>query len=1025
MEDLINRYKRELYERVSLKKTMNKTNEQIILDNFKYFDLTMSNYCNINDFIKTNEKIGVKMRNKDDLYKVFTYYDINNSGLINYRTFAKQIFSYYPIDNNYLPNNYIGKDITNNNNLNNNFITKRDNYIIRNKTSQDNYIFKSNYNDINDNHTHSNKYNQKYSSYNHDNVSKYDREYNDKYYNEEKYNKKFDESKSNVNNNYNYNDDYGLINNIPIKEQPFFEKLMSHLLNNNNLPSKAVLLFYKNFKINQRSKLYNKINLEDFMDIITNNKISLYIKEIQTLFHYYQSQKDGNFYYEKFFDDILGVYWDEERGNYSKNKIREILNRNRDRDKTKENNKIRVEDFYNLISITKNNNYNIISVNNYFKNKLNIIYPDEYYNELVKLFMEIKYLSTANKDSSLNDKDILQLIKFISFGIKSNDDFYTAINYIFNTNKYSSLKKINNNHNENNKEKSNNKYINSERNFIHDKYNYNTSLSSLIIIRKYMIEHGIKTFIKIIKALNYYGNGNRFIKKYDFAKVLKDFNIIITVNDVEQIFNIFCEDTKKLYLNYYKFIDILLNEFISKERINLIKDVYNKIEKYLNYIGLYELNLEALKDIYNTKNNYYQYDEKKAINDFCDNFMGFHYEYYLRKLYGGKDKGYKNNDYNINFKISFDEFLEFYKMLSFIIEKDDMFKNTINNEWNNALNSTNIENKDKDKYNYNKKNYNENKYRNDDDYDDYDDYNIKKNDNSSNNINYLKLKKDLTMSPMDTMRNNQQERMETESNYNKVQKIPMKHKNRHHSRDYPRIEQKRIIRTNSSQKHISNLNLFNKTYDKTPQFKQNYNPNYNTNIDKSPLEKLTLKLKMRGLRGLMNLHKQFLFTCSNLSQVSLSNFITVLNNQKISLEKDEYKKIFLMFRKEHTKYLDFPKFIREFKKPLNEKRLEAVEDAFAKLDVDSNDNIFIETIKRKYNPKGDPLLIKGIKNEEEVSIEFLDCFELNYNLLTAVDNQNVTNVVSFEEFANFYEYVSFLYDDDSEFIKLVNDSWDD
>ena len=63
--------------------------------------------------------------------------------------------------------------------------------------------------------------------------------------------------------------------------------------------------------------------------------------------------------------------------------------------------------------------------------------------------MEIKYLSTTNKDSSLNDKDLLQLIKFISFGIKSNEDFYTAINYIFNTNKYSTIENTKNKyHNE-------------------------------------------------------------------------------------------------------------------------------------------------------------------------------------------------------------------------------------------------------------------------------------------------------------------------------------------------------------------------------------------------------------------------------------------------------------------------------------------------------------------------------------------------------------------------------------------------
>ena len=121
--------------------------------------------------------------------------------------------------------------------------------------------------------------------------------------------------------------------------------------------------------------------------------------------------------------------------------------------------------------------------------------------------------------------------------------------------------------------------------------------------------------------------------------------------------------------------------------------------------------------------------------------------------------------------------------------------------------------------------------------------------------------------------------------------------------------------------------------------------------------------------------------------------------------------------------MDFARFMRHFKRPLNEKRLEAVDNAFSKLDGDSDNNIFIETIKKKYNPRGDPLFLKGKKNEEEVSTEFLDCFELNYNLLTAVDNQNVTNVVSFEEFANFYEYVSFLYDDDDEFVKLVNESW--
>ena len=56
------------------------------------------------------------------------------------------------------------------------------------------------------------------------------------------------------------------------------------------------------------------------------------------------------------------------------------------------------------------------------------------------------------------------------------------------------------------------------------------------------------------------------------------------------------------------------------------------------------------------------------------NYIGFHFEFYVRKLYGGNGKRYDTdkNRYDQNFEIKFDEFVEFYKMVSFIIEKDDV-----------------------------------------------------------------------------------------------------------------------------------------------------------------------------------------------------------------------------------------------------------------------------------------------------------------------------------------------------------------
>ena len=115
MEDLLRIYKKELFERIALKKTINKTNEQIMLDNFKYFDLNGNNYSSLNEFIRANERIGIKMRKKDDFVKLFNYFDKNRAGFINYRLFIKHVLDLNN-DNNYHANNIV---------KNNNFMNEK------------------------------------------------------------------------------------------------------------------------------------------------------------------------------------------------------------------------------------------------------------------------------------------------------------------------------------------------------------------------------------------------------------------------------------------------------------------------------------------------------------------------------------------------------------------------------------------------------------------------------------------------------------------------------------------------------------------------------------------------------------------------------------------------------------------------------------------------------------------------------------------------------------------------------------
>ena len=120
------------------------------------------------------------------------------------------------------------------------------------------------------------------------------------------------------------------------------------------------------------------------------------------------------------------------------------------------------------------------------------------------------------------------------------------------------------------------------------------------------------------------------------------------------------------------------------------------------------------------------------------------------------------------------------------------------------------------------------------------------------------------------------------------------------------------------------------------------------------------------------------------------------------------------------KYLDFPLFIREFKKELNDTKLNYVEDVFSKLDINENERVPIEYIKKKYDAKNHPEVISGKKNQEEKLLEFIDCFEINFDLLNPDKN---INFVDFEIFENCYEYVAFFYDNDEIFGKILKSTF--
>ena len=186
------------------------------------------------------------------------------------------------------------------------------------------------------------------------------------------------------------------------------------------------------------------------------------------------------------------------------------------------------------------------------------------------------------------------------------------------------------------------------------------------------------------------------------------------------------------------------------------------------------------------------------------------------------------------------------------------------------------------------------------------------------------------------------------------------------------------------------------------------------------------ELSKKGVKGLLNIHWNFIIYCSNVAKITLDDFINIMNINNIKISFNELKDIFGYFSN-NSKYLDYNRFIRFFKKELNESKLDIVEKIFLSLKYDNseeNEEIPMIVIKNKYKAKRHPEVLKDIKTENEKIQEFKECFDINYDIFNSKQNNNNSGkLVDFDMFANFYEYVSFIYEDDNEFKNLLISTW--
>ena len=652
------------------------------------------------------------------------------------------------------------------------------------------------------------------------------------------------------------------------------------------------------------------LNVDNFLKVLQKCKIFLNSEEIRSIFDEYDFFDSGIVKYGILINIILEQFWDNEKLGIA-------------------------EQIFYLLTGNGKKKLNLNILKQYFEEILEDSPEKKYFIEFIN---EYKIIDKNSVNQNMNLKDLVKFLKFYNFGRYSNEYLENILNILLD---------------ENNKEKKNNKYSNdikqdknktikeSQQKLINNNLEegYEDPILNDVYgrLRERLIFFGRKTLFNFLKHFKFYDNKTKSISKYNFSKILKNFNIKLSIDDIDNIFKNFSTDKLCNSMNYEIFLKDLIAGYVSKYRNDVINYIYDTLYKRAKSFQR-EIDIQFLKEEYNAFNNYFINEENENRNEFEDCLETFHYSYN-----GLKDE-----------KIEKKEFCEFYYFISFLILEEDYFIELISNEWRIHIN-----------------------------YQDFEKVNQKKNIENKEKIE-IKSNKNIDELKMDNI------------------------KDKRHKKNKNFLQKKN---NNQTKKIINNDELI-----------------YSKLSEKEALSILTNKLLKRGLRGILYLYSQFLSLCPNLDKISFNDFILVLKIQHINLDINSTKKIFNMFKiiKGEESFLDFYSFMRTYKKELNEYKLNIVEEAFGKIDSKGEEKVSLNVIKMNYNASNHPDVLNGKYSEDEKIMEFLDCFGLCYEILkldSNIKNGNDEQYVDFEIFANFYEYVSFIYPKDRDFEYVVRSTW--
>jgi Ca2+-binding EF-hand superfamily protein len=499
--------------------------------------------------------------------------------------------------------------------------------------------------------------------------------------------------------------------------------------------------------------------------------------------------------------------------------------------------------------------------------------------------------------------------------------------------------------------------------------------------KKYLQQKDAKTVLTLARHFkNIDQNGNKTIDFGEFCRGMKNAGLNIPEDVLQELFNDFDYDGSGV-ISYDEFMVKLLGN-LNPRREAVVRAAFNKLD--LDKSGVVELN--EVKSFYNTKNNPQvlngEINEEQLYAHFMDTFGNHH------NLYSGiRDK-----------RVTWKEFLDYYRFMSFNIPDDDLFEAILVAAW--RLENTGEYIKSQRDEDMKKQRMLEQAMG-----EKQESMRGRKNETSVRGggapFGVDREPTDYSTSNMNNINdNNQKLRGKKKSNYNEQMNV------------------KDNLSENKS-------DIYNKEYGTDNSYRKPYQNQYKKGISTGEDALNTLKdvIRQRGSRGILGMRRCFMiYDEDNTRVLTFDNFYKYITNFLIPISRNDAKALFKLYDKKNIGEINYDSLINSLLAKFSESRRNLVNNAFNKLDEGRKGVLNMSVIRGGFIPSGHPDVINGKKTEQEVLAEFLDNFDYHFNLLNQgrnPDDEEVTN----QEFIDFYRYISSGIEDDNYFSKMIIGVW--